>query len=87
VIAHHKLAHRGGPNASSAIRYQVYFRVRHRRHDEHVASGALLEDLWVEFDPAVQAIARAKEAAAATAAATAAAASSSGGSIAEQATL
>jgi hypothetical protein len=64
-------------------RYQVYFRVRHRRHDEHVASRALLEDLWVEFDPAVQAIARAKEAAAAAAAA----AASSSSSIAKQATL
>jgi hypothetical protein len=44
---------------------------------------ALLEDLWVEFDPAVQAIARAKEAAAAAAAA----AASSSSSIAKQATL
>ena len=60
VVAHHKLAHRGGANAGSAIRYQVYFRLRHVHHHEHVASGALLEDLWCEFDPSVRAMAEAR---------------------------
>lgn len=29
VMAHHKLAHRGGPNHSAHIRYQIYFRLTH----------------------------------------------------------
>lgn len=29
VMAHHKLAHRGGANHSANIRYQIYFRLTH----------------------------------------------------------
>lgn len=29
VIAHHKLAHKGGDNCSPHIRYQIYFRLNH----------------------------------------------------------
>eukprot|EP00037_Helgoeca_nana_P023625 m.245917 g.245917 ORF g.245917 m.245917 type:complete len:220 (+) comp26413_c0_seq3:968-1627(+) len=50
VFAHQKMAHRGGPNTSPNIRYQVYFRLSQVDHAEYMASGALLEDLWVEFD-------------------------------------
>mmetsp|Transcript_17291 Transcript_17291/g.45089 ORF Transcript_17291/g.45089 Transcript_17291/m.45089 type:complete len:409 (-) Transcript_17291:66-1292(-) len=50
VFAHQKLAHRGGPNTSPNIRYQVYFRLSHVDHAKHRESGALLDDLWVEFD-------------------------------------
>ena len=50
VFVHQKLAHRGGPNASSDIRYQVYFRLSHKDHKAHVESGRLLDDLWVEFE-------------------------------------
>jgi hypothetical protein len=50
VFAHQKLAHRGGPNVSSGIRYQVYFRLRHVGHDAFVESGQVLDDLWIEFD-------------------------------------
>ena len=50
VLAHQKLAHRGGPNDSSAIRYQVYFRLTHKDHASLLDSGVLLDDLWVEFE-------------------------------------
>ena len=50
VFVHQKTAHRGGPNASDTIRYQVYFRLSHKDHEANLASGSLLEDLWVEFD-------------------------------------
>jgi hypothetical protein len=50
VFAHQKLAHRGGPNTSADIRYQVYFRLRHKQHAEFVDSGILLDDLWVEYE-------------------------------------
>ncbi|ETW10502.1 hypothetical protein H310_00792 [Aphanomyces invadans] len=32
VLAHPKTAHRGGPNFSPHIRYQVYFRIKHKDH-------------------------------------------------------
>ena len=50
VICHQKLAHRGGPNGSDGIRYQVYFRVQHVNHKDYLETGAVLEDLWLEFD-------------------------------------
>ena len=50
VIAHQKLAHRGGPNASSVIRHQVCFRLSHKDHASLRDSGVLLDDLWVEFE-------------------------------------
>ncbi|KAG7391319.1 hypothetical protein PHYPSEUDO_005268 [Phytophthora pseudosyringae] len=34
VLAHPNLAHRGGLNFSPDIRYQVYFRIKHKRFDE-----------------------------------------------------
>ena len=48
ILAHQKLAHTGGPNGSDRIRYCVYFRVSHVRHDE--LKEAALEDLWLEFE-------------------------------------
>eukprot|EP00041_Stephanoeca_diplocostata_P021915 m.518412 g.518412 ORF g.518412 m.518412 type:complete len:273 (+) comp21939_c0_seq27:169-987(+) len=50
VMAHQKLAHRGGPNASAGIRYQVYFRLRHVHHEQYFQNGSLLEDLWIEYE-------------------------------------
>jgi len=50
VFAHQKLAHRGGPNFSPHIRYQVYFRLKHVEYDRMAASGALLQDAWIGFD-------------------------------------
>lgn len=50
VFAHHKLAHRAGPNASPHIRYQVYFRFTHVSHSAYVQRGQLLDDLWLEFE-------------------------------------
>lgn len=50
VMCHQKLAHRGGPNGSDGIRYQVYFRVKHVDHEAYLDSGAVLEDLWLEFE-------------------------------------
>ena len=49
-FVHQKTAHRGGPNASPFIRYQVYFRLRHKDHARNVENGSLLDDLWVEFE-------------------------------------
>eukprot|EP01064_Diplonema_japonicum_P024222 TRINITY_DN3473_c0_g1_i2.p1 TRINITY_DN3473_c0_g1~~TRINITY_DN3473_c0_g1_i2.p1 ORF type:complete len:489 (+),score=39.52 TRINITY_DN3473_c0_g1_i2:62-1468(+) len=50
VFVHHKLAHAGGPNAGHQIRYQVYFRLSHKNHEEFTASNITLEDLWVEYE-------------------------------------
>lgn len=54
VFAHQKLAHRGGPNYSTNIRYQIYYRISSRNHQDMVANGAVLEDLWVEFAPEIK---------------------------------
>lgn len=48
VLLHQKLAHRGGPHFGHEIRKMVYFRVRHRRHDE--LKVAATENLWLEFE-------------------------------------
>jgi len=48
IVAHQKLAHTGGPNGSDRIRYCVYFRVSHVRHEE--LKEAALEDIWLEFE-------------------------------------
>lgn len=50
VFAHQKLAHRGGPNGSQDIRYQIYFRLSHKNHQKNQDAGGLLDDLWLEFD-------------------------------------
>ncbi|KAJ9451763.1 hypothetical protein DIPPA_04669 [Diplonema papillatum] len=52
VFAHHKLAHAGGPNGSSSVRYQVYFRVKHVKHAEFLADTAnpLLNNIWLEYE-------------------------------------
>ena len=50
VFCHQKTAHAIGRNRSADIRYQVYFRLSHAQHAEHLASGAVLDDLWVEFE-------------------------------------
>jgi len=50
VLVHHKTAHRGVPNSSHAIRYQVYFRLRHKSHARNIESGVLLDDLFVEYE-------------------------------------
>jgi ectoine hydroxylase-related dioxygenase (phytanoyl-CoA dioxygenase family) len=50
VLCHQKLAHHGGVNGSDKIRYQVYFRVHHVDHQKYVESGAVLDNLWLEFE-------------------------------------
>eukprot|EP01064_Diplonema_japonicum_P018468 TRINITY_DN2714_c4_g1_i1.p1 TRINITY_DN2714_c4_g1~~TRINITY_DN2714_c4_g1_i1.p1 ORF type:complete len:453 (+),score=64.17 TRINITY_DN2714_c4_g1_i1:50-1360(+) len=50
VFAHQKLAHSGGPNAGHSIRYQVYFRLSHKKHEQLSSHGVTLTDLWVEFE-------------------------------------
>jgi len=56
-FVHQKTAHRGGPNASPYVRYQIYFRLSHRDHAKNVESMVVLEDLFLEFE-GVQDLAR-----------------------------
>ena len=51
VIAHQLLPHRIGINYSANIRYQVYFRVQHKDHDQfrHVISSSK-ENMWIEYE-------------------------------------
>jgi len=48
VMAHHKLAHKGGDNCSPHIRYQIYFRLCHVDHEKML--DACLDDLFAEFE-------------------------------------
>ncbi|KAJ0411731.1 hypothetical protein ATCC90586_002115 [Pythium insidiosum] len=48
VLAHPNLAHRGGLNFSPDIRYQVYFRLKHDRHEELQVHAAT--DLWCDLE-------------------------------------
>ena len=50
ILAHHKVAHQGGLNTGSSIRYQVYFRVSHVNHEMFSTTELTLQDLWVEFE-------------------------------------
>ncbi|KAF0696126.1 Aste57867_13102 [Aphanomyces stellatus] len=48
VLAHPKMAHRGGPNFSPDIRYQIYYRIKHKHH---AARQRQLEtDLFADLD-------------------------------------
>ena len=61
VLAHHKLAHRGGVNHSPHIRYQVYFRLSHvvslwlRQVSNHTKAGTChvcsLDDAYLHGPP------------------------------------
>uniref|UniRef100_A0AAV1UGJ7 Phytanoyl-CoA dioxygenase n=1 Tax=Peronospora matthiolae TaxID=2874970 RepID=A0AAV1UGJ7_9STRA len=48
VLAHPDLAHRGGLNFSPDIRYQVYFRIRHKALDD--LQEACIADLWADLE-------------------------------------
>ncbi|OQR82385.1 hypothetical protein ACHHYP_16136 [Achlya hypogyna] len=48
VLAHPKMAHRGGPNFSPHIRYQVYFRIKHAEHDTR--AERVKTDLFGDLD-------------------------------------
>jgi len=48
VLAHQKLAHRGGPNFSPHVRYQTYFRLSHIQHEELKISA--LDNVFLEFE-------------------------------------
>lgn len=50
VIVHHKLAHGAAPNFGPNMRQQVYFRLLHTNHFHFIASGALLDNVFVEFE-------------------------------------
>ncbi|ETL96016.1 hypothetical protein L917_06297 [Phytophthora nicotianae] len=47
VLAHPNLAHRGGLNFSPDIRYQVYFRIKHKRLNE--LQQDCITDLWADL--------------------------------------
>ncbi|GMF14985.1 unnamed protein product [Phytophthora lilii] len=47
VLAHPNLAHRGGLNFSPDIRYQVYFRIKHKQLDE--LQNQCTTDLWADL--------------------------------------
>jgi hypothetical protein len=47
VLAHPNLAHRGGLNFSPDIRYQVYFRIKHKQLDE--LQDKCAADLWADL--------------------------------------
>ncbi|POM63717.1 Protein involved in biosynthesis of mitomycin antibiotics/polyketide fumonisin [Phytophthora palmivora] len=47
VLAHPNLAHRGGLNFSPDIRYQVYFRIKHKQLDE--LQEQCTTDLWADL--------------------------------------
>jgi len=51
VIAHQLLAHRVGMNTSENIRYQLYYRVSHKHHQQ--MKGLIIDDPFVEFSPSV----------------------------------
>ena len=48
VLAHPNLAHRGGLNFSPDIRYQVYFRIKHKRLDD--LQEQCSSDLWADLE-------------------------------------
>jgi len=47
VIAHQLLAHRVGKNTCEHIRYQLYYRVSHKRHEEF--REKIVQNPWIEF--------------------------------------
>lgn len=47
VIAHQLLAHRVGINYAENIRYQLYYRLRHKDHDD--LKQRIVHDPWTEF--------------------------------------
>ncbi|KAL3668068.1 hypothetical protein V7S43_006933 [Phytophthora oleae] len=47
VLAHPNLAHRGGLNFSPDIRYQVYFRIKHKQLDD--LQDQCITDLWADL--------------------------------------
>lgn len=47
VLAHQLLAHRVGVNTSEHIRYQLYYRVQHKDHED--LKGYIVDDPWIEF--------------------------------------
>jgi len=49
VLAHHLLAHCGGPNLGAEIRYMLYFRVRHADWASMVERRDLANDLWCDL--------------------------------------
>jgi len=52
VIAHQLLAHRAGINTSEHIRYQLFYRVSHKDHQQ--LKESVVENPWVEFDTCIQ---------------------------------
>ena len=50
VIAHQRLGHTGGPNLGPHVRKNLYFRVKHVRHDTYLKSGELIDGwVWAEY--------------------------------------
>jgi hypothetical protein len=49
LLAHYLLGHNIGGNISDSTRRCVYFRIKHRDHDQHWR--ATLQDAWTEYPP------------------------------------
>ena len=49
LLAHHALAHCGGPNTGCDVRYMLYYRVRHEGWAAMVEDRALERDLWCDL--------------------------------------
>lgn len=49
VIAHQRLGHSGGINLHPAIRKNLYFRIRHKRHPA-LLQEAWSGSLWTEYE-------------------------------------
>jgi hypothetical protein len=47
VLCHYQLGHAVAPNLSPHIRYAIFFRLQHRRHDEH--RHEVLADIWRDW--------------------------------------
>lgn len=50
VLCHYQIAHGVAPNWSPHVRYAIFFRVKHPRHDE--LKPQQLRDLWLEWNVA-----------------------------------
>ncbi|KAI0566673.1 hypothetical protein FGB62_7g01 [Gracilaria domingensis] len=55
-IAHQRLAHAPGVNAWSEIRKNIYFRVRHKNHDDLLDEFSLAAAPWVGFEGIADAV-------------------------------
>ncbi len=48
VMAHYQLAHTAAPNISPNVRYAIYFRLQHVKHDDQWKEA--MTDVWLEWN-------------------------------------